>query len=217
MQGPKTAGARWLHDGIAIYYSHPSIQVSWCLDAEPHGATWVNRGNDHRLGTSHCVRKAWEYMLADAGLQYDFVAYDEVARTGVPDAYRVLILPACSALSNLEARRLREFCERGGTLVADFLPGLFNRHGKGRARGALDELFGMERTEPPAKSGVFGGELWVETDQEAGYEATSYRRLFETVACELRDGYAVAERGRPGMERRVGRGRAILLNLSPQR
>jgi len=217
VQGAKLAGARWRHDGVAIYYSHPSIQVSWCLDSEAHGETWVNRGRDDRLGTSHCVRKAWEYLLADAGLQYDFVAYDEVARSGVPPGYRVLVLPACYALSDLEARRMREFCERGGTLVADFLPGVFDRHGRGRPRGALDALFGVARDAPLRKERLFGGKLWVETDQEAGYEAPSYRKLFETVACELRERYAVAERGLPAAARAVGAGRAVLLNLSPQR
>src|SRR5207344_2295623 len=38
IQGRKLAGARRVDDGIGIYYSHPSIQVSWCLDAQPHGA-----------------------------------------------------------------------------------------------------------------------------------------------------------------------------------
>jgi hypothetical protein len=43
IQGPKMVGARWRHDGVALYYSHPSVQVSWCLDIQPHGKTWVNR------------------------------------------------------------------------------------------------------------------------------------------------------------------------------
>ena len=134
VQGPKLAGARWIHDGVAIYYSHPSIQVSWCLDIEPHGKTWVNRGDDHRLGTSHNVRKAWEYLLADSGIQYNFLAYDELIRRGVPAEYKVLILPACYALSDAEARRIREFCRAGGTVIADFACGLFDQHGKGRTR-----------------------------------------------------------------------------------
>src|SRR5690349_6408882 len=65
VQGPKMASARFLHDGVAIYYSRPSIQVSWVLHAEAHGTTWANRNDDFRLGTSHNVRKAWELMLAD--------------------------------------------------------------------------------------------------------------------------------------------------------
>ncbi|HEX6900572.1 MAG TPA: beta-galactosidase trimerization domain-containing protein [Thermoanaerobaculia bacterium] len=218
VQGPKMAGARPLHDGIALYYSHPSIQVSWVLDAEAHGKTWPNRLDDHRLGTSHNVRRAWELLLADAGLRYDFLAYDEVARRGIPAEYRVLILPAVYALSDVEAWRIREFAARGGTVIADFACGLFDPYGRGRGRGALDDLFGIRHDGGETRADFFGGRLWVETDQDAGYGFQRWRELFGTVEPRLDRGYAVAERKLPvNSERRFGKGRAVYLNLSPQR
>lgn len=218
VHGPKMAGARWRDDGVALYYSHPSIQVSWCLDIEPHGKTWVNRHGDHRLGTSHNVRKAWEHILTDAGLQYNFVAYDQVVREGVPKQYRVLILPACYALSDIEARRIEDFCRQGGTVIADFGCGLFDQHGKGRSRGALDGLFGVEHDGRESRRDFFAGTLWVETDQDRAYSYQRYRDLFATLACRLEDGFAVAERRLPGRTvRQIGRGTAVYLNLSPQR
>jgi hypothetical protein len=218
-QGKKMVGARWIHDGVAIYYSHPSIQVSWCLDIQPHGKTWVNRGSDHRLGTSHLVRKAWEYLLTDSGVQYDFIAYDRVVTEGVPKEYKVLILPACYALSDVEARRIIDFCRRGGTVIADFGCGLFDQHGRGRSRGALDDLFGVKHDGAETAHDFFGGRLWVETDQDAGFSYKKYRELFATVKCTLSDdGFAVAERRLgPGKVNRPGHGRAVYLNLSPQR
>ena len=218
VQGPKLAGARALHDGIAIYYSHPSIQVSWMLDAEAHGKTWPNRNDDFRLGTSHNVRRAWELMLADAGLRYDFLAYDQVALHGVPPEYRALILPACYALSDVEARRIAEFARGGGTVIADFACGLFDPHGRGRTRGALDDLFGVKHDGSETRADLFAGRLWVETDQDAGYGFRRWRDLFSTLHPRLHQGYAVAERRLPvGSERPVGKGRAVYLNLSPQR
>jgi Beta-galactosidase trimerisation domain len=218
VQGPKMVGARWIHDGVAIYYSHPSIQVSWLLDAEAHGGTWPNRNADHRLGTSHLVRRAWEKMLADAGLQYDFLSYDEVVRNGVPAGYRVLILPAAYALSDVEARRVRAFVQAGGTVIADFAAGLFDPHGRGRTRGALDDLFGVKHDGGETRADFFGGRLWVETDQDAGYFYQQYRELFDTVEPRIEQGYAVAERKLPvGTSRQVGKGWATYLNLSPQR
>jgi hypothetical protein len=214
VQGPKMVGARWLHDGVALYYSHPSIQVSWLLDAQAHGRTWPNRNEDHRLGTSHNVRKAWEWILNDAGLQYDFLAYDEVALRGVPPEVRVLILPACFALSDLEARRIEEFSRSGGTVVADFACGLFDQHGKGRRRGALDGLFGVEHDGRETRADFFGGRLWVETDQDAGFGFRRYRDLFATVKPRLHEGFAVAERRLPFGK---ASSRAAYLNLSPQR
>ncbi len=218
VQGPKLVGARWRNDGIAIYYSHPSVQVSWCLDIEPHGKTWVNRGNDHRLGTSHLVRRAWEDLLTDAGLQYNFLAYDRVVSDGVPQDVRVLILPACYALSDIEAERIADFCRRGGTVVADFACGLFDQHGKGRAHGVLDGLFGVRHDGTATKNDFFSGKLWVETDQDRGYSSTKWSELFGTLACPLEQGFAVAERALPRQSvRPVGLGAAVYLNLSPQR
>lgn len=218
VQGKKTIGARWLQDGVALYYSHPSIQVSWMLDAEPHGRTWADRNDDQRLGTSHNVRRAWEMMINDAGLQYDFLSYDEVALRGVPARYRVLILPAAYALSDIEARRIADFARAGGTVIADFACGLFDHHGRGRRRGALDELFGVRHDGSETKEDFFGGDLWVETDQDKGYKFERHRDLLETVSPRLHQGFAVAETGLPvGTSRRVGKGRAVYLNLSPQR
>ncbi len=218
VQGPKLAGARWIHDGVAIYYSHPSIQVSWCLDIEPHGKTWTNRRGDFKLGTSHTVRKAWENILNDAGLQYNFVSYRDVAVNGVPPEYKVLILPACYALSDVEAARIREFAENGGAVIADFACGLFDQHGKGRDTGALDSLFGVTHSGELTKAGLFGGSLWTESDQDAGYGFKSYRELLDIVPSTLKDGFAVAEKDLPvGTVTKAGKGTAVYLNLSPLR
>jgi len=218
VQGPKTLGAKWIHDGVAIYYSQPSIQVSWCLDIEPHGKTWVNRRHDFNFGTSHTVRKAWENILTDSGIQYNFVSYRDVAVNGVPPEYKVLILPACYALSDVEAARIREFAENGGTVIADFACGLFDQHGKGRAAGALDSLFGVKHTGDLTKADFFGGALWVEADQDKAYDFKSYRELLDTVPSVLKDGYAVAEKNVPvGTVTRAGKGTAVYLNLSPLR
>ncbi len=220
VQGKKLVGARWLHDGVGVYYSHPSIQVSWCLDSEAHGKTWVNRNGDNRLGTSHLVRKAWEYLLTDSGLQFNFIPYDEVIVNGVPKEYKVVVLPACYALSDVEAKRFREFVEAGGTLIADFAPGLFDQRGKGRTKGALDDLFGVKHDGTETKSDFFGGDgkLWVETNQDAAFGYKKYRELLGTVPYQLEGAFAVAERKlKTQIVRKVGKGIAILANLSPQR
>jgi hypothetical protein len=217
VQGPKVAGAKWLHDGVAIYYSQASIQASWCLDIEPHGKTWVNRGQDDGNGTWPLVRKAWEQMLADSGIQYNWLGYDSLIVNGVPKEYKVLILPANFALSDIEARRIREFVEAGGTVIADFMCGILDQHGKGRAKGALDDLFGVKHDGSETKADFFAGKLWVETDQDAGFNE-GHRKRLETLTPKLEDGFAVAERKLPTKSvKKVGQGTAVYLNLSPQR
>jgi hypothetical protein len=218
--GPLMAGAEWIHDGAAIYYSHSSIQLGWILDAEAHRQTWRNRNGDHRLGASHQVRKAWENMLRDSGIQYDFISYVDVIQKGVPSEYKVLILPACLCLSDVEARRIEQFCRDGGTVIADYLPGLWDQHGKGRPDGgALDAMFGV-RHDPAMKHGdIFGERLWCEIDQDLNFTwKTHHEFLTRGNTCiKAPGGYHKAVR-KMGVNHvhPYGEGTAVLMNLSPQ-
>jgi len=218
--GPLISGAEWMHDGIALYYSHPSIQLGWILDADAHGKTWINRNGDDKLGASHHVRHAWESMLRDEGLQYNFINYADVIRKGIPNEYRVLILPACLCLSDVEARRIKDFCASGGTVIADYLPGVWDQHGKGRtAGGALDDLFGIRQDPKMSARDVFGGRLWCEVDQDANFSWKSYRAFLTNQNTCIQDpsGFNKALREMPTVvTHHFGKGVAVLMNLSPQ-
>jgi len=218
--GPLLAGAEWIDDGVAVYYNHASIQLSWIMDAESHRNTWRNRNDDHKLGSAHLVRKAWENMLRDEGLQYTFINYVDVIQRGVPERYKVLILPGCLCLSDAEARRIQAFCRAGGTVIADYLPGLWDQHGKGRpGGGALDEMFGVRHDPKMRAADVFAARMWCETDQDANYSYKTYDRLLTNRMDCLKDasGFNKAVRKMPAVRvRRFGRGTAVLMNLSPQ-
>ena len=218
--GPLMSGAEWKHDGVAIYYSHASIQLGWILDAEAHGKTWTNRNADERLSSAAHVRRAWENMLCDSGLQYSFVSYADVIQHGVPEEYRVLILPACLCLSDAEARAIRAFCERGGTVIADYLPGVWDQHGHGRASGgALDEMFGVKHDSAMRAADIFAEKLWVEADQDANYSWKTYEEFLTNKNTCIKDtsGFHKAVRAMPTDHvATVGRGKAVLMNLSPQ-
>jgi len=218
--GPLLEDAVWMHDGVALYYSHPSIQLGWIMDAQAHGRTWVNRDSDHRLGGSHLVRHAWENMLRDSGMQYNFLSYVDVILGGVPAEYKTLILPACLCLSDAEARAIEAFCRRGGTVIADYLPGVWDQHGRGRpGGGALDSLFGIRHESSMTAADVFGGKLWCETDQDANYGYKSYAELLTNRNTCLKDpsGFHKAVRKMPVVSKnRIGAGKAVLMNLSPQ-
>ena len=82
----------------------------------------------------------------------------------------------------------------------------------------LDDLFGVSHDGTERQADLFGARLWVETDQDKGYSYKSHRERLATVPCTLEDGYARAENRLPTCTaRRVGAGRAVYLNLSPQR
>jgi hypothetical protein len=166
------------------------------------------------------VRHAWENMLRDEGLQYNFLSYVDVVQHGVPDQYRLLILPACLCLSDSEARAIRAFCERGGTVIADYLPGLWDQHGHGRAEGGvLDGMFGVKHDPAMHSADVFGGKLWVEVDQDANYSWKTYEDFLTNRNTCVKDasGFNKAVRAMAvDHVQTVGRGRAVLMNLSPQ-
>src|SRR5581483_5754729 len=119
----------------------------------------------------------WENMLRDSGLQFSYISYADVVQNGIPSGYRVLILPACLCLSDVEARRIRAFVESGGTVIADYMPGLWDQHGKGRpSGGALDDLFGVKHSPNLKSTDVFGGnQLWCELNQDVNFSWKTYQ------------------------------------------
>ena len=139
---------------------------------------------------------------------------------GVPLEYRVLILPACLCLSDAEAVAIEAFCRRGGTVVADYLPGVWDQHGRGRAKGGvLDELFGIQHKPEMTAADVFGGKLWCEVDQDANYSWKTYAEFLTNGSTCVLDasGFNKVVRAMPtNTVRKVGSGAAILMNLSPQ-
>ncbi|MBV9469705.1 MAG: beta-galactosidase trimerization domain-containing protein, partial [Abitibacteriaceae bacterium] len=161
----------------------------WFMDIQPHGRTWVNRrsamNNDN--ATDILNRAAWTKLLEDSGFQYNFVSYRDVLQRGAAalNGYHVLILPRTLALSDAEAAAIREWVRQGGTLIADYLPGVFDEHGKGRASGALDDVFGVQRN---AGQGVLDGKAIAEVNAELGGQPLASRLS-----------YAGARRDRSGM------------------
>lgn len=212
-------GAKWMHDGVAIYYSHPSIQASWFIDCQTHGRTWINRSSsmNNMLASTVGIFWAWAKLLEDARVQYNFYSYADLLEKGLdPQEYKVLILPRTLALSDEEAQELVKYVEAGGHLIADHSSGWFDQHLRGRARPVLDDLFGIE-VHPVAGPGqFFGGRILTELDAEKHYRLN----FMEAAAmmwdsCRRRDGFVVAERTLPPFkERAAGDGWATLMNIS---
>jgi hypothetical protein len=180
------------NNGIAIHYSYPSIHGTWIVDGKVKAevsyntSETFNRFNDNRDG--------WVRILKDSGLQFDFVDYGSV-ETGalLSGKYSTFILPMSVALSDEEVQAIREFVRRGGTLIADALPGIMDEHCTFRASRPLLDVFGVAAP--------------------AGSRQTMIRAAGET---DLRPttGYSMAaENGHPILIRhRFGQGRAYLLN-----
>jgi len=135
---------------IALHYSHPSIQVGWMLDSREDGDTWPRRFSSYESVHSRItrVRSSWCRLLEDLGLQYDFVSTQQILDgTLAKRGYKALILPESLAIGDAEAAKITDFARGGSAVIADFLPGVFDEHGKRRAVGVLDDFFEVHR--PP--------------------------------------------------------------------
>jgi len=224
-------------DPIGIYYSHPSLQAGWAMDAIVHGKSWVNRQGsiDNSNQTMGILRTVWCKVLEDLGLQYDFVSYLDVEEETVKlnKKFKVIILPKTVCLSDKEAQALKEFVYDGGILIADYLCGMMDQHGRGREKGVLDDLFGIIRDE---STGYMNGKGLTEIDGEKHQKpfldrfsnyggANRYGEMvvFERgtkhrpgcKAIEIKDNVGLLHRASVLIENRVGKGQTFYLNLSP--
>lgn len=191
-------GAVRQHDGIALYYSMPSI-IAGALT-----------GDEARV---NAARDAWVKLIEDSGLQYEFVAADQVAAGLLRQGdFKVVILPFTVALSAREAAELRAFAERGGVLIATRPVGVRDELGRPQSPGLLDALFG---------AGVEGASPAVEpvvklTEPLAGLPAGAEIRIPVAVSgIALRGGQALATAGEGKVPAliRGSSGRTLLLNL----
>ena len=122
-------------DGIAMLYSMPSTYIAHFDQNETYG----DYKRDHAV---------WHTLIHGAGLQFRYIT-DRALRLGEVDLsrYKVLILPLAYAMDEKEAQAVRSFVEQGGTVIADVRPGLYDGHCRPLAKGALDDLFGIARSE----------------------------------------------------------------------
>lgn len=223
-------------DPIGIYYSHPSIQAGWAMDALAHGRTWPNRYSsiDNDNQSQGILRQVWCKTLEDLGFQYDFISYLDVRqrRVDINKRFKVIVLPKTVCLSNMEVQALRDFVENGGTLVADYLCGMMDEHGKARPAGALDSLFGIRRSD---RDGYFDGKGLYEIDAEK-YKKPFLNRFTHFKGAGRHNGIVIVEKGTYAddkgstksdagstfpktpdaiIENSPGKGRTAYLNLAP--
>lgn len=116
-------------NAIAIHYSPASV----------HAST-INSGNEREWYRS---QMSFIHVLEDIGLQYKFVANEQIEEGELEKKkYKVLILPYAQALSSVEVKKIKEFVQRGGLLIADFIPGIMDKHCKKLDSSPLEKVFG---------------------------------------------------------------------------
>ena len=148
------------NDGIAIHYSYPSIHATWIPDGRTTGPDQnpsVNAGPTGRKFRSN--RDGWVNILKDLGLQFDFIARQQIeAGELIKRNFRALILPFSVAITEKEIGEISKFVKAGGVLIADGQAGVMDGHAKWLARGSLEELFGVSRSSPAREQQIASSE-----------------------------------------------------------
>jgi hypothetical protein len=131
-------------DGIALYYSMPSIHAASILGYHQRSSDDDDEVADRARLSFAANRDGWVKTITDLGLQFDFVSSEDVVTKGIAnDKYKVVILPLAFALSNDEVQRLQEFVARGGVVIADAAPGWLDQHCAWQTNDAVNKLFGI--------------------------------------------------------------------------
>lgn len=144
-EGALIINSHAVNNRIAIHYSQPSMRTQWMLERRPDGPAWVTRTPSYERSNNNFmrVRESWCNLVQDEGLQYNFVAYDQIPKGELlKRGYHVLILPESSSLSPAEADAIRAFIVAGGVVIADGVPGTYDEHSRKLPQSSLADLFG---------------------------------------------------------------------------
>jgi glycosyl hydrolase family 42 (putative beta-galactosidase) len=138
---------------VAVLYSPPSMRTQWMLDWQPRGTAWSDRDPSQVYEDENPVRSsmtAFLDFLGRVGLEARVLTPELIEKGALRRGIRVLILPRVLALSEPEAAQIHRFAAAGGTVIADGIPGGFDRHGRRLAKPLLAGLF---RTAPRGGKG----------------------------------------------------------------
>jgi len=140
---------RWT-DAVAVYHSRPSVHASTIMPPVP-----LRDFNTDPTWSHYIARPDMKWarnieanlrLLDDMGLSYVFVDRRDIAAGALKKGkFRLLVMPLVQALSEAEAKAVKEFVKAGGTVLADVRPGWFDEHIKPLEKGRLNEVFGVKR------------------------------------------------------------------------
>ncbi|MFW5799165.1 MAG: beta-galactosidase trimerization domain-containing protein, partial [Planctomycetota bacterium] len=197
---------RFDDSGIAILYSRASQH-----------ATTAWRGRHFR---NPLARSLWPEteavtigsLLHQVGYQYSRIS-DEQIRDGLlqRSGVKLLVLPVSQAVSPEAAEAIRRFVTAGGTVLADVRPAVVTRHGvRHGARGALDDVFGIEQDTAWSAFDLAPRALKVKL---GNHDATTAPAAVTGSDLKTAGARALVQSDVPVMlVNRVGRGHAVLLN-----
>lgn len=127
-----TLTARPADQRVAVLYSQPSLFAAMGTIGR---SEWMN------------AYSGWNTLLEELHINFRFISYEDLTKGIDSRQYKVLILPCAIALSPVQTAKMEQFVRNGGTVIADFVPGCFDEHGKRYDNKKLAALFGISSTD----------------------------------------------------------------------
>jgi hypothetical protein len=208
--------SRRTHDGIAIHYSQPSMQVHWLLSNLKHAREWVAHSGGDRGSHITAVRNGWTKLIEDLGFQYNFVSSAQIEAGKLGGRYSVFIMPQSLAVSAHEAEQIRQFVHNGGLLIADYRNATMNEHGRDLGHGQLDDVFGISRTPTLAPAGKPETARGMANEGSLQLQGKQFKLLTPgDIGVKTTTGKALAQSGSTPLviANTFGKGKAVFLNL----
>ncbi len=158
---------------------------------------------------------SWKRVLEDLKYNFHFISSEQLAKTGInPDECKVLILPCALSLSPGEVASITEFARRGGTVIADFAPGIFDGHGALYKNRKVQELFGINRKD--GKLDINYCEEKITACPLFGIAAGKFPTRYAESGLKLTTGKSYGNTGTPSAPAMIvgkkGKGRILLMN-----
>ena len=205
------SGATREDDGVAILYSQASLHAA---------AVEGMRGRPVDDQTYVRTLAGCEALLGDLGLQFRYIADDEVTAGALRQrGCRLLVLPYSQAISAEELGKIRSFLMAGGAVLADLCPGVTDAHGQAYRLSQMDDLLGLKRLfhRPLFRP----GRLVVQPQPEPLLSAMEFDAVLGEPSLKLNGAVAWATFEGEGGARtpaatfhRIGAGLSMLLNFS---
>jgi hypothetical protein len=126
--------------------------------AEHAGVAQGDRHEDHMLGMYH--------SLIESRVPFELV-HEAFLTPDRLDRFKLLILADAAALSDAQCRAVKDYVNRGGSLLATFSSSLYDEEGRRRSDFGLADLFGVSfdgRVEGPMQNSY----LSLDTDTATG-------------------------------------------------
>jgi hypothetical protein len=98
------------------------------------GNAWQRNIGDHENGMYH--------LMVENSVPFEMVN-DRLLDADHLRAFKLLILPNVAALSDAQCEQLRQFVQKGGSLMATYETSLYDENGKRRSDFGLADIFGV--------------------------------------------------------------------------